>query len=239
MKIARFQFAPELCALLPRERRGGDFDYTFNGPQTIKHLVESVGIPHTEIGPLKANGEPVGSDYLVQLSDRIEIASPSEGNGGSSGSEPRFVLDIHLGRLTAHLRMLGMDCFYPDREYSDLQLALASVEQERILLSRDRHLLMYKFITQGYLLRSLEPEEQLLEVVQRFSLRCWIRPFQRCLRCNHPLQPVSKAEVLHRLEPLTRLYFEEFSICTACDQVYWKGSHHEHMLALIERAVVD
>jgi len=146
--------------------------------------------------------------------------------------EPRFVLDGHLGRLASHLRMLGLDCLYSSA-FEDEELAQASAEEGRILLTRDRRLLMRKIVTQGYLLRSLDSDEQLCEVVKRYELWQWVKPFRRCLRCNHPLETVSKEAVLERLEPLTKRYFDEFRICPACDQVYWKGSHYERMLELI------
>jgi hypothetical protein len=130
--------------------------------------------------------------------------------------------------------MLGLDSLY-NRDYQDDELVNISVQENRTLLSRDRRLLMHKVILQGYCLRSLEPDEQLKEVARRYTLQEWIKPFRRCMRCNHLLEPVSKEKVLHRLEPLTRLYFEVFHICPACNQVYWKGSHVEHMLELIEQ----
>ena len=144
------------------------------------------------------------------------------------------MLDGHLGRLASHLRMLGVDCLY-NNGYEDDELAHISVEESRVLLTRDRLLLMRKVITQGYLLRSLNSTEQLHEVVQRYGLVKWVKPFQRCLRCNHQLEPVAKETVLERLEPLTKKYYDEFKLCPACDQVYWKGSHYERMLQLIEK----
>ena len=69
----------------------------------------------------------------------------------------------------------------------------------------------------------------------RFDLVDSITPFHRCIRCNHPLEPVSKEAVLERLEPLTKQYFDEFQICPACRQIYWKGSHYERMQKLIEQ----
>jgi uncharacterized protein len=229
MKIAAFRFDENLRLLLPRDKRSGQFAYSFNGPQSVKHLIESLGIPHTEVGELRANGDLVGPGYLVRDGDRVEVRVAA---AEDSGSEPRFVLDGHLGRLAARLRMLGLDCLYrPD--YADPELAGVSVAEGRILLTRDRRLLMHKSIEAGYLLRSLEPPEQFLEVVRRYGLKRWIKPFKRCLRCNHPLEPVSKEAVLDRLEPLTRLHFEEFQMCPACGQVYWKGSHYERMQKLI------
>jgi uncharacterized protein with PIN domain/sulfur carrier protein ThiS len=231
MKEARFVFDQGLQDLLPREKRSRGFPYPFNGPQTVKHLIESLGIPHTEIGALSANGKSIGADYLVHDGDQIEVTEEAL---SESDLEPRFVIDGHLGRLAAHLRMLGLDCLYHS-DYDDAELVKIAIEENRILLSRDRRLLMHKVIRRGYLLRSLEPVEQLTEVVRRFGLKKWVKPFQRCLRCNHPLEAVRKDEVLDRLEPLTKLYFEEFKICPNCEQVYWKGSHYERMMNIITR----
>jgi uncharacterized protein len=231
MKTARFHIDANLRSLLSLDKRVDGFDLTFRGPQSVKHLIESLGIPHTEIGVLMANGSLIGQGYIVHDGDQIEVRPEAP---EICQSEPRFILDCHLGRLAARLRMLGLDCLYRS-DYDDPELAEISVNDGRILLTRDRRLLMQKRITRGYLLRSLDPEEQLQEVVRRYTLGDWIKPFRRCLRCNHPLEPVRKQDVLERLEPLTRLYFEEFHICPACHQIYWKGSHYDKMQKLIEQ----
>jgi hypothetical protein len=231
MKVAQFKIEDKLCWLLPHDKRGDNFNYAFNGPQSIKHLIESVGIPHTEIGEIKANGEAIGLEYLVQDGEAIEVRAVNP--AGEQSTEPRFVLDGHLGRLAAHLRMLGLDSLYRNN-YEDKELVQIGMDENRILLTRDRRLLMYKNIKSGQLLWSLEPEEQLQEVIQRQGLKEWIKPFQRCIRCNYLLEPVRKEDVLERLEPLTRLYYEEFHICPACKQIYWKGSHYERMQKIIE-----
>jgi hypothetical protein len=153
-------------------------------------------------------------------------------------TEPRFVLDGHLGRLASHLRMLGLDCLYHNG-YEDDELMHISVNEDRILLTRDRLLLMHKVITQGYLLRSLDSTEQLYEVVRRYGLVKWVRPFERCMNCNHPLEPVRKESVLEKLEPLTKKYYDDFKLCPGCGKVYWKGSHYERMLELIEQVSQD
>ena len=137
--------------------------------------------------------------------------------------------------------MLGFDCLYNNdngcvvgNHYHDDGIAGILAEDPRILLTRDRRLLMRKVVQHGYCLRSLEPPEQLVEVVHRFDLVVKIAPLHRCLRCNHPLQAVSKEAVLDRLQPLTKRYFDEFHLCPACDKIYWKGSHVERMEKLIE-----
>jgi len=202
----------------------------FRERQSVKHLTESLGVPHPEIGQVQINGREGTLNTITQDGDRVEVHPIPNG----CPVEPRFVLDGHLGRLAAYLRMLGFDCLYQN-DYKDEDLAEIAQKEGRILLSRDRRLLMRKAVIHAYCLRSLDSTEQLLEVIQRFDLAQRIVPFHRCLRCNHPLEPVTKEAVIDRLEPLTKLYFNEFQICPACKQIYWKGSHYDKMKRLIEQ----
>jgi uncharacterized protein with PIN domain len=235
---ATFYFHAELNDLLSHNRRGIAFPCQFEPHQTVKHLVESLGVPHTEIGRILINGLPVDFAYRPQDGDRVEVYSAVTPDGPSDVLHPpgelHFVLDNHLGRLAVYLRMLGLDTLYRN-DYHDDELAEVAAQEQRILLTRDRRLLMRKAVVYGYCVRQLDPQQQIIEVVRRFGLASQVRPFQRCLLCNHPLQPVSKQAVLDRLEPLTKLYYDEFHICPACDQIYWKGSHYEHMQELLER----
>ncbi|MDL1909215.1 twitching motility protein PilT [Chloroflexi bacterium CFX6] len=230
MSTAHFLFHGRLNDFLRNDRKGRGVSVEFRGRQSVKHLAESLGAPHPEIGRVQVNGRDEATGWITQDGDRVEV-HPIE-NG--CPIEPRFLLDCHLGRLNAHLRMLGFDCSYQN-DYDDAMMTGIAQREARILLTRDRRLLMRKVIQHGYCLRSLEPLEQLTEVVQRFDLTDKIQPFHRCLRCNHPLEPVDKEAVIDRLEPLTKLYFDEFHICPACRQIYWKGSHYERMLKLVER----
>lgn len=230
MSRAWFEFSEELHFFLPRERRGRPISLDFRGRQSLKHLIESLGVPHTEVGRILVNGQEASLDRLARDGEHVTVRAAEHGLLVA----PRFLLDNHLGRLTAYLRMLGFDCLYRN-DYSDEQLAETLQHEERVLLTRDRRLLMRKVVKHGYCLRSLEPREQLAEVVRRFDLAAHITPFRRCLRCNHPLAPVSKEAVLHRLEPLTRRYFDEFHICPACGQIYWKGSHYERMMGIVRQ----
>jgi hypothetical protein len=75
----------------------------------------------------------------------------------------------------------------------------------------------------------VDPESQVVEVLHRFDLHSSIQSFARCLVCNGELVPVAKADILDRLEPKTRLYYEEFYQCVDCRRIYWEGSHMENM----------
>ena len=230
MSTATFLFFGRLNDFLPRHLRGQNIPIEFRERQSVKHLAESLGVPHPEIGRVQVNGREEPLNVITQDQDLVEVHPIPNGYVG----EPGFVLDNHLGRLTAYLRMLGFDCLYWNVADDD-KLADAAQQEGRILLSRDRRLLMRKSVTDGYCLRSLDSFEQLTEVVRRFDLAHRAQPFHRCLRCNHLLEPISKDKVLDRLEPLTKKYFDVFHICPGCGQIYWKGSHFERMQKLVEQ----
>jgi len=230
MRTAQFLFHGVLNDFLPARLKATPISCSFAPHQTVKHLVEALGVPHLELGQVLVDGQPVTDSTRLPNGCRVD-AYPWE-QESLPKEEARFILDNHLGKLAAMLRMLGFDTLYRN-DYQDDELAAVAASEGRILLTRDRRLLMRKAIPRGYCVRQDDPQGQIRAVLKRYNLFPHISPFQRCLRCNHPLQPVDKAQVLERLEPLTRRYFDEFCLCPACDQVYWKGSHYEHMQALI------
>jgi uncharacterized protein len=229
MSRAIFHFHGRLNDFLSRDRRDETIPVHFRGRQTLKHLAESLGTPHPEIGRARVNGREGSLDDITQDGDTVELYPVENG----LPAEPNFLLDCHLGRLAAHLRMLGFDCLYQN-DYDDPTIVGILEQGRRILLTRDRRLLMRKVVEHGYCPRSLDSFEQAQEVIQRFGLADRIKPFHRCIRCNHPLEAVEKKKVIDRLEPLTKKYFDDFRICPACRQIYWKGSHYEKMRSMIE-----
>lgn len=239
MSAVTFRFHDELNYFLPPNRRNICFTYTFDGRVSIKDMLESLGLPHTEIEAITANGRPVDLTYLVEDGAQIEVFGYSSEYPGDGQirppwpNEPPFVLDIHLGQLAVYLRMLGFDTLYRN-DFSDNELAQISSRERRVLLSRDRGLFKRSIVTYGYYVRNVKPRQQVIEVIKRFKLADTIRPLHRCIRCNGELQPVAKETVKGRLEPLTRQYFNEFSICRDCGQIYWKGSHYFKMLNFID-----
>lgn len=234
LRTASFVFHGALQDFRPDSERNLPVQLTFQPGQTCKHLVESLGAPHTEIAQVRVNGEVVDFSYQVRDGDWVEVFPPGPGQlWESDPARLRFVLDNHLGKLAVYLRMLGFDAVYRN-DFDDQALAEICQEQGRILLTRDRRLLMRSQVQRGYWLRSKTPRLQVIEVVRRYGLQAHIRPFDRCMGCNTPLQPVKKEDILHRLQPLTRLYFDEFSICPGCERIYWKGSHFQRMNRFIE-----
>lgn len=242
MNAATFRFYADLSFFLPPQWQQVSFPYpTYAGDQTAKHLIESIGVPHTEVGLILANGEPADFDYLVQADDRVSVYPAFTTLETPRPLRPpppnpaQFLLDNHLGKLARYLRLLGFDTLYFNNRYDDAQLAQMSQDLSRILLSRDRGLLKRSAVIYGYCLRTTDSEAQALAVLHRYDLFAQIRPWTRCLRCNGRLQPVAKEAIIDRLEPKTKLYFEEFQMCRACGQIYWRGSHFGPLQAFVEK----
>ncbi|MBI5957983.1 MAG: Mut7-C ubiquitin/RNAse domain-containing protein [Chloroflexi bacterium] len=244
MSQARFRFYAELNDFLPPARKQVEFDHPFNGRGSIKDMIESLGVPHTEIDLILVNGVSVDFSYIVQDADRVGVypvfesfdITPLVRLRPQPLRDPRFVLDIHLGKLAAYMRMVGFDTLYRN-DYEDSELAHISKEDRRTLLTKDRGLLKRSMVTHGYCVRETNPRLQLGEVLRRFDLFNLIAPFRRCIRCNSLIESVPKAAVLAQLSPDTCQYYDEFWQCQSCDQVYWRGSHYQHMQQFIDEVI--
>ena len=240
MRRVYFRFYAELNELLPPTKRGSCFVHGLDPAATLKDVIEALGVPHTEIGLILINGESADFSCSQNDGDRISVypvfrsvdINPLIRVRPALKGERRFVLDTHLSKLAAYLRMLGFDSLYRN-DYRDEELARISANQQRTLLTRDRGLLKRSIVIHGYLVRKTYPQLQMMEVLSRFDLFASISPFRRCLHCNAPLQAVPKESIQHRLQPKTRQHYDEFHICRKCDRVYWKGSHYQRMQGLI------
>ena len=232
----------ELNDFLGPESRGVTVRRPFRPHQTVKDVLEAMGIPHTEVDLILVNGNAEDFAHRPTSGDRIAVYPVFEAlDIGSTARlrpvplrDPRFVIDVNLGRLARLLRVLGFDVWWSS-DADDQTLADVSRGQQRILLTRDRALLKRRTITHGLFVHSDLPEEQTLEVIRRLDLSERLAPFSRCLRCNGELVGVAKQEVIDRLEPLTRRYYTDFSRCADCGRIYWRGSHHARMLRLVDR----
>lgn len=241
IKIASFRFYAYLNELLPREQRYKPIQVKFKGRQSIKHLIESCGIPHTEVDFILLNSETADLSYIMRGRELISVYPhyyriPIPETRRLQLERPaklRFSADGHLGQLARYLRMLGFDTFYKN-EIDDGELAGISGKDGRILLTRDRGLLKRKMVEAGCLIRHRDPIDQLRQVVQRYNLMMDCLPFSRCMICNGDLELVKKEDILDLLEPKTKKYFNKFKQCVNCGKVYWAGSHHAYLSRIIE-----
>lgn len=245
MSTASFRFYEELNDFLPPNRREREFTCRYARSATIKHMIEALGVPHTEVELVLVNGESSGFDRLLAEGDRV-AAYPGFKVPGVNQlvrlrpplQELRFVADSHLGGLARMLRMLGFDTLYDNNFHDDDIVALAE-RDGRIVLSRDRELLKRRPIIYGCYPHAQKPAEQLREIARRLDLARNAKPFTLCLHCNVPLRPVDKASVLDRLLPRVREYYDRFSTCDACGRVYWEGSHWRNMQRLLDGVLPD
>ena len=238
---AYFRLYAELNDHLPPDRQYNTLQKSFFIPGTVKDAIESFGVPHTEIDLVIANGRSVDFCYIVQPDDRIAVypmfealdVTPELRVRSEPLREPKFLLDVHLGKLAAYLRMLGFDATYKN-SFTDAELVAISAGEHRILLTRDRGLLKHTAVTHGYWLRETESRRQIEEIVRRFDLAGAIRPFTHCMTCNALLNPVSQEEVRGIVPTRIAEVYDAFLRCEQCGRVYWRGSHYDRMREWVE-----
>ena len=235
-KSAEFRFYEELNDFLPENKKKQSFQYYFSGAPAIKDAIEAIGVPHTEIDLIIVNDVSVGFDYHLCNNDRVAVypifesldISPIIRLRSKPLRNPKFIIDVNLGKLIRLLRMLGFDAI-TNKGDSDLEIASKANRDLRILLTRDRNLLKINSITHGHWVHSIEPLEQVIEVIQRFDLWSQIVPFSRCIKCNGLIQPIDKEHTIQKVSAKTSQYYKKFYQCTSCGQIYWEGSHYIKM----------
>ncbi len=244
MPTITLRFYEELNDFIEPSRRKVPFQLTVAPHRTIKDIIESTGVPHTEVDLILANGVSVGFEYRPADLDMISVYPVFE----SFDISPvvrlrrfplrtlRFIADVHLGKLTRYLRLLGFDVVY-DNSLDDEEIVSVAKRDGRIVLTADRGLLKRSQVTHGYCVRSDDADQQLVEVLRRFDCAAQTAPFSRCMKCNDLLEKVAKEEIVEQLEPKTRKYYEEFRRCSGCGKIYWKGTHFERLQSLISAAV--
>jgi uncharacterized protein with PIN domain len=238
---AWFRFYEELNDFLPPDKRKTLFLYSFNGSPPVKDAIEAIGVPHTEVDLILADGQSVDFSYRLQHGAKISVypvfesldISPIIRLRPSALRNPKFILDVHLGKLARLLRLLGFDTVYQN-DFSDEDIIRQALDENRIILTQDRGILKHECVTHGYCVRSRQSDKQIREVLKRFDLFSKIQAFKRCLICNGEVKSAEKSQVMDRLPPRTKRVFNDFFLCESCGKVYWKGSHYERMEKKIE-----
>lgn len=239
MERIRFLFHGGLNDFLPPERRGLELEHTFLLPLPVKDAIEAAGVPHPEIDLVVVNGVAAPFSQTVRHGDRVEVYPPRWFPGPAPPSlvrppaleRPAFVLDGHLGTLARYLRLLGFDAVWR-RDPADEDLARQSAEEDRILLTRDRGLLMRAAVVRGRWVRSTDPRAQLAEIAAHYDLARLAAPFSRCMKCNGLLRGATPEEAA-AAPPGIRERQRDFNFCPACRRLYWAGSHYRRMNAML------
>lgn len=228
---ANFRFYEELNDFLPLDKKKVPFVYPFGGNPSIKDALEAIGVPHVEVDLMRVNDQVVDFNYHLKNNDRVSVY-PVLKTQKKASKEIKFVLDVHLGKLAKYLRMCGFDSAY-ENDYDNSKIVRISVEENRIILTRDIGMLKMKAVSQGYFIRNQDSKAQLAEVLNHFDLHQAIDPFKRCIKCNGKLERVEKEKVMQQLQPLTQKHFDTFFKCESCQSIYWEGSHFDRMNSFI------
>ncbi|MGA7951485.1 MAG: Mut7-C RNAse domain-containing protein [Thiobacillaceae bacterium] len=244
MTTATFRFYEELNDFLAPERRKREFSCPCARAATTKHMIEALGVPHTEVELILVNGESSDFNRIIQDGDRVAVYPKFEALDVTPLlrlrdyplRETRFVADAHLSGLAHMLRMMGFDTLYDNHFHDDAIVAIAE-QDGRIVLTRDRELLKRRAVTHACYVHALKSEQQLREIVERLDLARSARPFTLCLHCNVPLHPIDKASVFDRLPPKVQANYERFSTCDSCGRVFWEGSHWRNMRRVLDGIV--
>jgi len=233
------RFYEELNYFLDKKYRKKRFETSFPNTATVKALIEDLGVPHTEVDLILINGNSVSLSCKLHNGDSISVYPVFETFDISEVTRVRkkplravkFLADVHLGKLTTYLRILGFDTFYSNN-ISDTEISERSLKEGRIILTRDLGILKRKIVTHGYYIRSRNPKEQLKEVINRFNLINLIKPFSLCTRCNELLIPIEKEKVSGKVPIFVYENYNNFNFCPKCKRIYWRGSHWENIRKL-------
>lgn len=244
VKKVCIRFYEELNDFLPHAQKKHDLIFEFYNSPSVKDIIESFGIPHTEVDLILIDGKPADFNQKVEANNRISVYPKFESFDitkisrlkGRPLRKIKFVLDVHLGKLARYLRLCGFDTLY-NNQYEDRTLVDISSKENRIILTRDIGVLKHAEVKHGYWLRSDQPKEQLKEVIQRFDLKNQVRLFYRCMECNGIIRRVSKNKIRDKLMDKTQKYYEEFFQCPQCKKIYWKGSHYKNMMDFIRSVI--
>jgi len=234
MVTATFRFHHELNDFLLTQRRECEFSVPCARNATTKHMIEALGVPHTEVGLVTVQGQVAGLNQLLHDGDHVAVY-PQSGLPDTT-QEKRFIADAHLGGLARLLRIAGFDTLYRN-DFQDREIADIALREHRIVLTRDRALLMLRDISRGCYVHALKPERQLVEIMARLALSNSLHPFSLCLECNAPLQAIAKSQVRQQLPTLVQTSHDHFAHCTQCGRVYWQGSHWQRMQHVLDEAI--
>ncbi|CAG4906399.1 Mut7-C ubiquitin/RNAse domain-containing protein [Paraburkholderia saeva] len=246
MVTATFRFYEELNDFIARPLRRRSFSCACARGATAKHMIEAIGVPHTEVELILVNGESVGFQHPLADGDRVAVYPKFE----AFDIQPllrvrerplrtmRFVADAHLGGLAQLLRLAGFDTLY-DNHYPDEDIEAIAASDHRIVLTRDRELLKRRTITHGCYVRALKPKIQLREIFDRLDLAGSAQPFRLCLACNAPLRRIAKEDVAERAPPGVLERHMHFVTCDVCQRVFWEGTHWQRMRALMDSLAAE
>jgi uncharacterized protein with PIN domain/sulfur carrier protein ThiS len=234
----------ELNDFLSPEQRFVTFPLVLPQGISVEALLEEIGITPQVIDLVLVNGNSVGMLHKLAKNDRVTLYPVFESFDIASITKlqnsplrrPRFILDVHLGKLAHYLRMFGFDTLYQN-DYTNYMLCTLSVKEHRILLSKNHTLVKNESITHAHLVKNENSRAQLVEVFELLDLYSLSTPFTRCIDCNSMLQQIDKHSILSRIPQSVIDWCDDYLLCPGCNRIYWKGSHYQHMNKFVQHII--
>ena len=136
----------------------------------------------------------------------------------------KFIADVMLGSLAKRMRLLGIDVLY-DRTLEDNEIIRLSLEQDRVILTRDRALGDRPLASSHLLIKSDLLKEQVEQVLSAFPRKMPLNPLSRCSECNELLDRITREEARDLVPQYVYENQDLFLRCPRCKRTYWHGTH--------------
>jgi len=148
----------------------------------------------------------------------------------------RFRVDRPLGKLAKWLRLLGYDTI-TDRFPHIQPVCDTSRRGDRIWIIRTQSASQ----TPGIIsIAQNDPIQQLKTVITHLGIqRKTLKPFTRCIRCNHTLEAIDKGRVRGRVPDYIWEMHAQFRICSRCQKIFWRGSHVAKHNKIIDQLMAE
>ncbi|HPC33793.1 MAG TPA: Mut7-C RNAse domain-containing protein [Syntrophales bacterium] len=148
---------------------------------------------------------------------------------------PKFICDVHLGKLARWLRLLGFDTIYRN-DLQDKEIIDTAREDQRIVLTKD------KGVLENGSVKAFQPDSsltdgQIQQLLFVFNLNQYIYPFSRCMECNGEVYLVEKEHVKNQVPVKILEIINHFYQCQRCGKIYWRGSHYERMKRWLNKII--
>jgi uncharacterized protein len=146
--------------------------------------------------------------------------------------EPKFIVDVNIGKVARWLRMMGLDTLFFDGP-DDGEMVKIALAEGRIIITRDTEFMKRRAVASGRVTALLvsgdSPKLQMETVMNKLELSPKISPFTRCIECNTVLQPIEKNEAELQVPPRVSEIQDNYMQCPACRRIYWRGTHWKAM----------
>jgi sulfur carrier protein ThiS len=177
MGKALFRFYEELNDRLPPGQRKRDFEVALEGTETVRELVERLGVPPGEVDLVLANGQSVDLDYVLKEGDRISVYPVFERLNIKGVSRIRekplrkltFIADQGLEAVAESLKALGLDVVVGG-DLSGEHLLRMVKDGGRILLTRQEDFPGSQGLDRMIVLKPGSPREQVRQVMDALDL---------------------------------------------------------------------